>query len=314
MGQTSKYNLPYPNYNDYVKQTPQYIQELAESIETNLTNTDNAISNTEINFGEQLDTLQENLELKISLVKPVELIAVTDVAPTECTIGDKYYNTTDNKIYTAEDTNTWEETSVSPLQHTIYLDKSTQKIYYCDGTSFKNYGGTSGSSSGTKEVGYEDEELEGTEKILIEESDFDGVNAVELAEVVQTLNGDETDKVPSVKAVNESIETITNDNGTAIKFPDGTMICAMKRSLTGTCDTEWGNLYATDNLDLGNYPVNFISNPVISASVSGQYSCFIGPFKNLGNSSIGSVNLLRPSKLESESEWEVQITAIGRWK
>lgn len=94
MGQTSKYNLPYPNYNDYVKNTPQYMQELAESIETNLTNTDNAISDTEVNFGEQLDTLQENLELKISLVKPVELIAVTDVAPAECTIGNKYYNST----------------------------------------------------------------------------------------------------------------------------------------------------------------------------------------------------------------------------
>lgn len=166
MGQTSKYNLPYPNYNDYVKQTPQYMQNLAESIETNLSNTDNAISNAEVNFGEQLDTLQENLELKISLVKPVELIAVTDVAPAECVIGNKYYNTTDNKIYTAEDTNTWSATGESPSQNVIYLDVVAQKIYYCNGTSFTNYSDSN---------------------------------------IVQTLANNETDKVPSIKAVNDKL-------------------------------------------------------------------------------------------------------------
>lgn len=61
--------------------------------------------------------------------------------------------------------------------------------------------------TGEKQVGYENEELEGTEKIIIEKSDLGGVDTVELADVVQTLEGNETDKVPSVSAINDALKT-----------------------------------------------------------------------------------------------------------
>lgn len=63
------------------------------------------------------------------------------------------------------------------------------------------------SGGGKKEVGYADEQLEGTEVILIEDSDFDGENSVELAKVEQNLTSNSENAVPSVKAVNDGIKT-----------------------------------------------------------------------------------------------------------
>ena len=118
--------------------------------------------------------------IKKELKQIVELLTVAVIAPSECEKGDKYYNTTDNLIYTASAENTWSEVGVVPTQDIIYVDLEHTKLYYYDGTNFKSYGG----GSGTKEVGYTDEELEGTEKILIEASDFDGVNVVDTINIV----------------------------------------------------------------------------------------------------------------------------------
>lgn len=83
----------------------------------------------------------------------------------------------------------------------MYADLEHKELYYYDGTDFKSYG------SGKKEVGYADEQLEGTEVILIEDSDFDGENSVELAKVEQNLSSNSENTVPSVQAVNNDIKT-----------------------------------------------------------------------------------------------------------
>ena len=155
-----------------------------------------------------LNKLQENAEKAIKGRTPtVELLTVSDTAPTTCKTGDKYYNTSTNKIYTATAENTWGTTGEDPTNLDIYVDLEHTKLYYYDGTNFKSYGG----GSGTKEVGYTDEELEGTEKILIEEDDTDGIGIVDMADVVQVLTGNETNKVPSVKTVKDAITTIKNE-------------------------------------------------------------------------------------------------------
>lgn len=111
----------------------------------------------------------------------IELLTVSSAAPTQCNIGDKYYNTTTSKIYTAIATNMWATTGENPSNLYLYADLEHKELYYYDGTDFKSYG------SGKKEVGYADEQLEGTEVILIEDSDFNGENSVELAKVEQNL-------------------------------------------------------------------------------------------------------------------------------
>lgn len=116
-----------------------------------------------------LNKLQTNAKEAIKNRKPtIELLTVSSAAPTECNIGDKYYNTTTLKIYTATATNTWGTEGENPSNLYLYADIEHKELYYYDGTDFKSYG------SGKKEVGYADETLEGTEVILIEESDFEG--------------------------------------------------------------------------------------------------------------------------------------------
>ena len=94
-----------------------------------------------------IKTLDDN---KIEII---ELLTVSDVAPTECATGDMYYNTTTNKIYTATNTNTWGETGADPESNNLYIDLENTNIYYYDGTSFKSYGGGSGSGGDTEPIG-----------------------------------------------------------------------------------------------------------------------------------------------------------------
>lgn len=78
----------------------------------------------------------------------VEIIAVTDTTPTECAKGEKYFNTIDNLIYTATDTNTWGETGEEALRGILYVVISSQTSYYYNGTTLISIGGGSGGASG----------------------------------------------------------------------------------------------------------------------------------------------------------------------
>lgn len=100
----------------------------------------------------------------------VSLLAVTDTAPSECSEGDKYYNTTTNRIYTATGTDTWETTGVEPETGVFYVVFETQSNYTYDGTELISVGGGGGSSD-IVVVGT-DEPTEDT-KLQIESFDLD---------------------------------------------------------------------------------------------------------------------------------------------
>ena len=77
----------------------------------------------------------------------IELIGVEKTAPTECTSGDKYFNTTDKKIYTAAADNTWGETGETPLRGILYVIISSQTSYYYDGDTLISIGGGNGGTT-----------------------------------------------------------------------------------------------------------------------------------------------------------------------
>lgn len=52
----------------------------------------------------------------------VELTAMSDTAPATAATGDKYFNSTDNMIYTATAENTWGTTGEAPMRGVIYLN------------------------------------------------------------------------------------------------------------------------------------------------------------------------------------------------
>jgi len=96
----------------------------------------------------------ETKKIQVSdlLNKNIELIAVTDTAPLECSIGDKYYNTTDKEIYTATATNTWSDTGTTPISGILYIVYNDQASYSWDGTDLVSVGG------GKEDIVIDDEE------------------------------------------------------------------------------------------------------------------------------------------------------------
>ncbi len=82
-----------------------------------------------------------NIEDGIANSYNVALLAVSDTAPSECSTGDKYYNTTTKKIYTATGTDTWGTTGVDPIEDIFYIVFDTKTSYSYDGTDLVSVGG-----------------------------------------------------------------------------------------------------------------------------------------------------------------------------
>lgn len=64
----------------------------------------------------------------------VELLAMATAAPSSAAVGDKYFKTTDKKIYTATATNTWGTTGETPEKGKIYINLSDNKSYRWGGS------------------------------------------------------------------------------------------------------------------------------------------------------------------------------------
>jgi len=76
-----------------------------------------------------------HMEAGIKNAYNVSLIAITNIEPSECNEGDKYFNTSDNLIYTATDTDTWSETGTTPISDKTYVLVTDNTTYaYLNGT------------------------------------------------------------------------------------------------------------------------------------------------------------------------------------
>lgn len=76
-----------------------------------------------------LNQMQDNME---NAIIPIKLVSISDTAPESANIGDMYYNTTDNKIYTATAENTWDSGNI-PRYDGFYVNKENNAIYYYNG-------------------------------------------------------------------------------------------------------------------------------------------------------------------------------------
>lgn len=110
-----------------------------------------------------------------------------------------------------------------------------------------------------------------------------------------------------------AIETVTNSNGTALKFADGTMICTKVVTYTGSCNSVWGNLYDTPNIALGDYAVSFISTPVVNVSVVGSSAGLVEGVYSVSKTSFGGMWVCRATAFDSVT-YNIHCMAIGRWK
>lgn len=77
----------------------------------------------------------------------VELLTLSDTAPVSCATGDKYYNTSTKKIYTATATDTWDTTGVDPDTGVIYVALDTDASYRWSGSAMINIGNPIGAAT-----------------------------------------------------------------------------------------------------------------------------------------------------------------------
>ena len=222
---------------------------------------------------DNLNKLQQNAKKAIKNRKPtIELLTVSSTAPSKCTIRDKYYNTTTSKIYTAIAKNMWATTGENPSNLYLYADLEHKELYYYDGTDFKSYG------SGKKEIGYVGEEQEGTEVILIEDSDFNGENSVELAKVEQNLTSNSENTVPSVKAVNDKLKTsiVTGQEIATNEYIDGKRV--YKRNISAIGENSSGTTLTLSNINFNFSEIwidesnSFISNEIETLSINWYFA------------------------------------------
>lgn len=144
-----------------------------------------------------LDHMEKGIENSFD----VKIIAYTDTAPSECATGDIYYNTTNKLLYKATGTNTWGANGSEPLEGILYIlfdsENETGKSYSWNGSDLISVGGGGGSDD---EVIISDEEPTTNDwKLWIDSGQTNNLGS----EVVDNLNGNETNLAPSVRAVKD---------------------------------------------------------------------------------------------------------------
>lgn len=97
-----------------------------------------------------LNQMQDNME---DAIIPIKLVTISESAPGSATTGDMYYNTTDNKVYIATGTNTWDSGS-TPRFDGFYVNTSNNTLFYYNGSTLIGVGGSgSGIGGDTLPVG-----------------------------------------------------------------------------------------------------------------------------------------------------------------
>lgn len=111
------------------------------------------------------------------------------------------------------------------------------------------------------------------------------------------------------------IDSGSNENGSWVKWADGTMICTKRVSFVSKFNMAWGAFYETPTLiPIGSFAKTFIDVPIISITSSIGSTVIPETPYDFGKDGIIGITLARPVKSDSEIGGEFDITAIGKWK
>ena len=107
------------------------------------------------------------------------------------------------------------------------------------------------------------------------------------------------------------VESGSNDNGSWIKYSDGTMICYRKIEKTVAITNAYGTLYKGIIEDI-NFPQSFVSIPYCLAQNNGANHIIIGQCQDVSTTKIGKLEIW--SSITTTTYVIPVIIAIGRWK
>lgn len=138
-----------------------------------------------------------------------------------------------------------------------------------------------------KEVGYEDD-LQGTETIIIEDSDFEGIDGAIINEII---SGDGY-----------------------IKYPDGTMICYGTSTVSSPSLSDYYSFCKRTNLNTVTFPQEFISTPSITIQ-NKDFGSFSSTISSSSTTDFSYYCFTYPSATSSSGiVATIDYMAIGKWK
>lgn len=114
---------------------------------------------------------------------------------------------------------------------------------------------------------------------------------------------------------NSVIESGTNDNGSYVKYSDGTLICWQPIVFQVSEFEQWGSLYRKIIQNPFIFPVPFTTYPTVICGVRNiNNSQLFGMPDGLviSQSGVESLQLIRPT--DSSGEIIINYLAIGKWK
>lgn len=116
----------------------------------------------------------------------------------------------------------------------------------------------------------------------------------------------------SCNYINSIVESGSNENGSWIKWADGTMICYKRQAFNNVAiTTTWGTLYESKKLELGDFPQPFVGNYPDFFIMPWQ-PFFVERVYTASLTSWGAFWATKP--YSSTMDVIVSCFAIGRWK
>ena len=109
------------------------------------------------------------------------------------------------------------------------------------------------------------------------------------------------------------VESGSNDNGSYIKYSDGTMICRNKKTFNIAANIAYGALFRTEGIDFPNFPVAFKDVPDISCFCIGINTALLANWNASTKEKISPLIGIRPVSTDAQ-DYIICYIAIGRWK
>lgn len=109
-------------------------------------------------------------------------------------------------------------------------------------------------------------------------------------------------------------ETYHIGTNSYIKFKDGTLYQVKAVNWRGTITQEWGSMFTSPSIELGDWLVPFTAIPYLNVTVNTGSSVFVSSVQSASATSAGRVYLIRPDAVETETSFNVHISGFFRWK
>lgn len=114
------------------------------------------------------------------------------------------------------------------------------------------------------------------------------------------------------------VEKITNTNGMALKYADGTMICFGKKIFSNqVCNTDYWGLTnrSPENLSC-TFPATFIEKPTVNLTFYCTVSGAVGLYKTSDSTTTttGTFGIAIAKGSTSNRDIYIDYIAIGKWK